>query len=244
MSAVRNATRWARGLRSIMLSLLKPDAQPVPQLGNDPDDFVRCLNDDLLSVEDRDEVFFYAQAERLPSLTRYHQLRSWNDVSKEYAWATTHIGRKSHRHCQLHLDDWHDPAATRLKILARTGGLHWAEKRARWAGMEIHEGFCSACDRKEPENLSHAFFDCPQSLQARNSMLRRVRNALSRLPLGVAGPPLVAFEFMSREEKLLLYLGKRNESKRVDAIVDSAVKRFLKVANAKFREPQGMGVDL
>ena len=125
---VSSNTRWAAGLRTLISSLRKPDAAPMPPIQADSMQLWNYFRVNRRSIAARDEAIARDQVLQLPSLSRFFHLRSWEPISREHAWATTHVRLLSHLHCEAFLDQWHDrPGVRWLGLALCCGGKEWQD---------------------------------------------------------------------------------------------------------------------
>lgn len=239
LAAFQQRIPWARDVKRLIRSLVSP-GRPLPPPDQSPMAWLDYLNNHAVSIQDRDEVNIRLEVQTMPSLLNYFQLRCWKNVNRTYAWAKSHIGRRSHRHCELYLDSWVDRKGARLKLQARTGCLWWRLYASNCLLLEEEDSFCDLCDSQSPQTYSHLFFQCPGTQEDRLRLWGGVQRALERLHPDPHHPDLMTIErffLCSPTQKMNLALGSPSGVPGVDKLIDALVRRFLRNVDVLARFP-------
>ncbi len=183
-------------------------------------------------IDARDEFQLRAQAHALPSLENYCRIRHWGRITKEYAWALTHVTRHGHRFLEPYLDDWDHGKECRAKMRFRSGcqEIAWQLSKVRRGALDASR--CYSCHLNAPESANHFLFLCPAYDAPRATLYRTVRLCMQAAQ--DTNPQLeftVQDFFEARHQVRLQFLmGRRSGCLALDKSLDRAAKRFLKEA--------------
>ena len=70
------------------------------------DDLERYMMDVEFDVDKRDCDALKEKVSMMNSLENYHQIKCWDTISEDRAYAKTHIGRQASRFLEPYLDEW------------------------------------------------------------------------------------------------------------------------------------------
>ena len=232
-------TKWELGFRIIVSSLLHEEINMPPRLSstNESRDF--CTgNVNLMNLDDREEMVFQTNLNDLRSLHMYTEVRDSQPISKEYAWAKTHIGRPSHKQLQLYLDKWRcKHNTTKLKLLARANSMMLKGQRRRLFNLDVHDGECSLCDSNVQQTLAHLTCSCSGTEDIRSRLYQSVMSHLNphNQHPGQIDDLLQTFQYDAFNDlnKLYVLLGKPTGLRSTDDKIDSSFRKFLYRLNRK-----------
>lgn len=199
----------------------------------------KAITGDILSIDEAHAAALKIELESNTSLAQYRSVKSFDNISKEYTWASTHVGRPFSRHMSRYLDD--DCPSNRIvnKLLARADALPLNTNLLRRHAPTPAEDLCTACNLHVPETLLHFMTACPAHQQDRQTCYMSISSSLDREASRVSRallhsyPSSRYFAGTSNQEKLNLMLGDRTGSFAADEAIDVAVKRYLNRALAR-----------
>ena len=182
-------------------------------------------------IDNRENTRAKDEVRALPSLNGYYRTRSWDDISREYAWAATQRGNKSHRFMEPYLDDWNHRALCAAKMRFRAGCDTLAYRSARLYNDPVVDGFCRSCQERVPETAKHFFFHCQGYAGNRVSLQNKVATILEEYQshqhlLFTAQD----FSEASEDVKLQFLLGRRSGIFSLDRSMDRATKIYIRDA--------------
>ena len=225
-------TVWERGFRDVLSSLALNDLPPRGSAVQILRSFCEgSVN--LISLDEREEMFVRSSLENCQSLHLHAAVRNHEDISKGYAWAKTHIGRKSHRQFQHYLDNWRDQGKTaKLKLLARADSLMLRAQQRRFYKLDRADGCCNLCDSSVQQTLLHLCCDCHSTTHIRSSLYNKVLAHLASCNRGpkLRGTALQPEEFDAFDNlnKFYVCLGKPTGCLKADMRIDASFRTFLR----------------
>ena len=195
------------------------------------EDLERYMLDVEFDVDKRECDDLKEHVSSMSTLENYHHIKCWEIISKERAYAKTHIGRQAPRFLEPYLVEWpNDKRGTRLKILARSGQLLLNGMQAQRSRAMGALSMCLCCNSDSEETFHHFLMECPAYHHLRNRRDQRVHRALSAAQRGVE-PGLVMnsgeFDSLSSYDRMLRILGKRMDFVKTEEAIDRACRKYL-----------------
>lgn len=198
---------------------------------NGMDDLQQLMEAVVFDVDRRECDKLKEEVSQRSSLTEYHQIKCWETISSDRAYAKTHIGRQAARFHEPYLDEWPaDKKGTRLKTLIRSGQLLLYGTQMRRKRLRGILSWCVCCNDKKEENMHHFLMECPAYAGERSRRDQRVARVLlaaqnGRQPGNSMHPG--EFDALSSYERMLRILGKRMKLVKIDEALDRACRKYL-----------------